>query len=191
MTARPLVLASASPRRRELLARLVPAFEVVPAGLTEVLPAPVTPAAVADLALAKARAVAARVGRGVVLGADTEVVVEGEALGKPADPEAARAMLRRLRGRTHEVVTGVAVVDATTGRAASTAVVSRVVMRDYPDTTIEAYVAAGEGLDKAGAYAIQGQGAELVAGYVGSYTNIVGLPLAETRRLLADFGISA
>lgn len=164
---------------------------MVPAGLTEVLPAPVTPAAVADLALAKARAVAARVGRGVVLGADTEVVVEGEALGKPADPEAARAMLRRLRGRTHEVVTGVAVVDATTGRAASTAVVSRVVMHDYPDTVIEAYVAAGEGLDKAGAYAIQGQGAELVAGYVGSYTNIVGLPLAETRRLLADFGISA
>jgi septum formation protein len=173
------------------LARLVSGFDVVPAGLAEVLPVPVTPAAVADLALAKARAVAARIGRGVVLGADTEVVLEGVALGKPADPEDARAMLRRLRGRTHDVVTGVAVVDAATGRTASTAVVSRVVMRDYPEATIEAYVAGGEGLDKAGAYAIQGQGADLVAGYIGSYTNIVGLPLAETRRLLADFGISA
>lgn len=151
---------------------------------------PVTPAAVAALALAKAQAVAARLGRGVVLGADTEVVLEGRALGKPAGPDEARAMLRRLRGRVHEVITGVAVVDAATGRHASTAVVSHVFMRDYPEATLEAYVTSGEGLDKAGAYAIQGRGAELVAGYVGSYTNIVGLPLAATRRLLAEFGIS-
>jgi septum formation protein len=134
--------------------------------------------------------VAAGLGRGVVLGADTEVVLEGEALGKPAGPEEARAMLRRLRGRVHEVITGLAVVDAGSGRRATTAVVSRVLMRDYPETTLEAYVASGEGLDKAGGYAIQGRGIDLVAGYVGSYTNIVGLPLAATGRLLADFGIS-
>jgi septum formation protein len=99
-------------------------------------------------------------------------------------------MLRRLRGRVHEVITGLAVVDAGSGRRATTAVVSRVLMRDYPETTLEAYVATGEGLDKAGGYAIQGRGIDLVAGYVGSYTNIVGLPLAATGRLLADFGIS-
>lgn len=163
---------------------------MVPADLVETLPVPVTPGAVAALALAKARAVAARLGRGVVLGADTEVVLEGEPLGKPAGPEEARAMLRRLRGRSHEVVTGLAVVDAAGGGQASTAVLTRVVMRAYPDEAIETYVASGEGLDKAGAYAIQGRGAELVAGYVGSYTNIVGLPLAATRRLLAEFGIS-
>jgi MAF protein len=169
----------------------VPDFEVVPAHLAERLPVPVTPAAVAALALAKARAVATRLGRGVVLGADTEVVLQGEPLGKPTGSDEARAMLRRLRGRTHEVVTGLAVVDAATGRQASITVVSRVVMRDYPDEVLEAYVASGEGLDKAGAYAIQGRGIDLVAGYIGSYTNIVGLPLAATRQLLADFGIRA
>ena len=161
----------------------------MPAGLTEALPVPATPAAVAALALAKAQAVAAGLAAGVVLGADTEVVLGGEPLGKPADPEQARAMLRRLRGRVHEVITGLALVEAATGRRASTAVVSRVVMRDYPDEAIVAYVASGEGAAKAGGYAIQGRGADLVAGYVGSYTNIVGLPLAETRRMLVEFGI--
>jgi septum formation protein len=145
--------------------------------------------AVRRLALDKARAVAARVGEGIVLGADTVVAIDGDALGKPADPREARAMLQRLRGRTHEVITGVAVVDARSGRVDGTAVTSRVTMTDYGDPEIDAYVASGEPLDKAGAYAIQGGGGALVAGYEGSFTNIVGLPLAETARLLAAFGV--
>ena len=132
---------------------------------------------------------AARVRRGVVLAADTIVVLDGEPLGKPASPDAAREMLRRLRGREHEVVTGLAVVDAGTGRATSTAVTSLVRMAEYSDATIDAYVATGAPLDKAGGYAIQDLGAELVAGVVGSYTNVIGLPVGETRRLLTEFGV--
>ena len=146
--------------------------------------------AVARLALDKARAVATRVGQGIVLGADTVVAIDGHALGKPAGPEEARAMLRRLRGRAHEVITGVAVVDARTGRSERTAVTSRVRMADYGESEIDAYVAGGEPLDKAGAYAIQGAGASLVAGLEGSYSNVVGLPLRETARLLAAFGVA-
>ncbi len=184
-----VVLASASPRRRELLGRICPAFEVVPAAVDETLPGPPTSDAVAAVALRKARAVAGRLGRGVVLGADTVVVLDGEALGKPASPAQAAAMLRRLRGREHAVVTGLAAVDAGSGRTATAAETSRVVMASYPDAAIEAYVATGEPLDKAGAYAIQGAGRVLVAGWTGSFTNIVGLPLEAARRLLAEFGV--
>jgi septum formation protein len=162
----------------------------VPSDLEETLPPGSLRDAVARLALDKARAVAARTAEpAVVLGADTVVVIDGEALGKPADPAEARAMLRRLRGRPHEVITGVAVVDTPTGRAATVSVVSRVRMGDYDEAALEAYVAGGEPLDKAGAYAIQGAGGALVAGLEGSFSNVVGLPLAETARLLADFGV--
>jgi septum formation protein len=185
-----VILASASPRRWELLGRLGIAFTVLPSEIEETLEGPPTPEVVARLALAKARAVAGRVGQGVVLGADTVVVIDGVALGKPADVDDARAMLRRLRGRTHDVVTGVAVVDAGGSREASTAVVTRVVMYDVGDEAIDAYLATGEPLDKAGAYAIQGAGAALVAGYVGSYSNVVGLPLTATAELLQQFGVA-
>jgi septum formation protein len=124
-----------------------------------------------------------------VLGADTVVVVDGQPLGKPADAEEARRMLRRLRGRVHEVLTAVAVVDARSGRSRTLTVVSRVRMADYDEAAIASYVAGGEPLDKAGAYAIQGEGGALVAGLEGSFSNVVGLPLAETARLLAAFGV--
>jgi len=184
-----VILASASPRRRELLARLIHDFVVVPSNVDEALAAPITPAPVAALALRKARAVAGRVTEGVVLGADTIVVVDGQPLGKPTSHDDACAMLRRLRGRSHEVITGVGVVDAASGREAATAVVTRVFMASFSDEAIDDYVATGEPFDKAGAYAIQEKGSDLVAGYVGSYTNIVGLPLDATRRLLRDFGV--
>ena len=161
----------------------------MPSDLEEVLATGPLPEAAARLALDKARAVAARVGAGVVLGADTIVVVDGEALGKPASSEEARVMLRRLRGREHEVITGVAIVDALSGRSETAAVESRVWMTSYGEAEIDAYVASGEPLDKAGAYAIQGGGAVLVAGLEGSFSNVVGLPLAETARLLAAFGV--
>lgn len=165
-------------------------FEVIPSGVAEVLEPGPYPEAVAKLALQKAGAVAARLQGGVVLGADTIVVIDGECLGKPAHPEEARAMLVKLRGRDHLVITGVGVVEAPRGRTASTAVTSRVLMANYPDATIEAYVGSGAPLDKAGGYAIQDLGGELVAGVIGSHTNVIGLPVDETRRLLEEFGVS-
>jgi nucleoside triphosphate pyrophosphatase len=172
-----------------LLGRLIGAFEVVPSEIEEVIEGTPSGETVAALALRKARAVAERVGSAAVLGADTVVVLDGVALGKPVDDGEARSMLRRLRGRAHEVITGVAMVDAGTGREEATAVVTRVTMADVGDDVIEAYVASGEPFDKAGAYAIQGRGGALVAGFVGSYSNVVGLPLAATARLLVRFGV--
>jgi septum formation protein len=184
-----ITLASASPRRRELLARLVPEFQVVPSAVDESLDHPVGPDTVAALAMRKARAIAPRVG-GLILAADTVVVVDGDPLGKPQDPDEARAMLRRLRGRPHTVITGLAMVDSGGPRAASTAVVSEVLMRDYADSVIEAYVASGEPLDKAGAYGIQGRAGAFVTRIAGSYSGIMGLPLAETVELLQKFDIA-
>jgi nucleoside triphosphate pyrophosphatase len=184
-----LILASQSPRRQELLRRIWGEFEVIPSDADETLEAGPVTEAVAGLALRKAWAVAGRVGVGVVVAADTVVVIDGIVLGKPAGPEEAREMLARLRGRQHEVITGVAVVDAGTGRVASTAAVSRVLMAAYSDATIAAYVASGSPFDKAGGYAIQDLNGGLVDGVVGSYTNVVGLPLEATRRLLEGFGV--
>jgi septum formation protein len=162
---------------------------VSPADVDESLPSPVVPDAVRELALRKARAVATRHGEALVIGADTVVVLDDQPLGKPRDPAEARAMLRRLRGREHEVLTGVAVVHAASGRSATAVARTRVFMARYPDEVIEAYVASGEALDKAGGYGIQDLGGALVAGWIGSYSNVVGLPLAETRRLLAGAGL--
>jgi len=163
---------------------------VVPSEIDETLDAVPLPEAVARLALRKARVVAQLRPGAVVLGADTIVVIDGRDLGKPAGPSDARAMLRALRGRTHEVMTGVAVVDAVTGRHATDTVISHVTMAAYDDAAIDAYVAGGEPLDKAGAYAIQGAGGALVAGLQGSHSNVVGLPLATTAALLRRFGVA-
>jgi septum formation protein len=160
----------------------------MPSDLEETLvPGPLAEA-VARLALDKAQAVAARLREGIVLGADTVVTIDGDALGKPADPAHARAMLRRLRAREHEVITGVAVVDAGSGRAERTAVTSRVRMAAYADADIDAYVATGEPLDKAGAYAIQGLGAPLIERVEGDFFGVMGLPLRLALDLLAKFG---
>jgi septum formation protein len=192
-----VVLASASPRRRELLGRLGVAFEVVPSAVIEALGADLPAERLArDLALGKARDVAARLDPGprdrvVVLGADTLVVVDGCALGKPASPDEARSMLRRLAGRSHDVVTAVALVEVPSGREVVEAVLSRVRMRAYSESTIEAYAATEEPYDKAGAYAVQGAGRDLVLRVEGCYTNVVGLPLKTTARLLRTLGIPA
>jgi septum formation protein len=186
-----LVLASASPRRRELLGRLGLPFDVVPSEVAEALPPGVAASRIAaDLALAKARDVARRLGADlVVLGADTLVVLDGRPFGKPASREEARAMLAALRGRVHEVVTAVAVVEtAAPKREATETVTSRVLMRDYAPAELEAYVASPEPYDKAGGYGIQGEGGRLVARVEGCYTNVVGLPVSTTARLLRAFG---
>ena len=165
-------------------------FAIEPSEVDETLdPGPLAEA-VAALALRKARAVAGRRRSGLVLGADTIVVVDGEPLGKPSDRGDAAAMLRRLRGRRHDVMTGVALVDAATGASAARTVNSRVTMRAYSEAEIAGYVATDEPLDKAGAYAIQGAGGTLVADLDGSRSNVVGLPLAVTAELLRSFGLA-
>src|SRR5581483_8266225 len=141
-----------------------------------------------QLAEQKARAVALRRPDAVVLGADTVVVIDDQTLGKPGDAAEAVAMLRRLRGRVNEVVTGVAVVAG--GNAHVGSEITRVLMACYPDDVIDRYVASGAPLDKAGAYAIQDADGALVEGIVGSYTNVVGLPLALTARLLTAAGLA-
>ena len=148
------------------------------------------------LARAKARDVGDRIRAAgempaLVLGADTLVVLDQRPLGKPVSHDEARAMLRALRGRQHEVVTAVALrLEAAAGREVTDAVTSQVVMRDYSDREIDDYVATGEPDDKAGAYAVQGHGAHLVARVEGCYTNVVGLPLGTTARLLRVFGLA-
>ena len=191
-----LILASASPRRRELLERLGLPFEVRPSGIEEPLAAEVPASTLATtLARAKAADIADRLRAAgeaaLVLGADTLVVLDGQPLGKPTSQGDARAMLRALRGRSHEVVTAVVVRDADpAGRELTEAVVSQVLMRDYTDDEIAAYVATGEPDDKAGAYAVQGRGRRLVSRVDGCYTNVVGLPLRTTARLLQAFGLT-
>lgn len=183
-----LVLASASPRRRELLARLGVDFEVRPVDADETpLPGEAPEPLVRRLALAKARA-AARPGE-LALGADTVVAIENQLLGKPADEADARRMLRALSGRTHDVWTGVALFAP--GKEGGTRELAhvertRVTFRELSEAEIVDYVASGEPLDKAGAYAIQGGAAPFVERVDGDYDNVVGLPLATVRQLLAE-----
>lgn len=183
-----LVLASQSPRRRELLLQLGLAPEVRPANTDEsVLPGEPPRAYVLRVAREKARAVPGE----VVLAADTAVVLDGEVLGKPLDAADARRMLRALSGTRHEVITGVCVRLGADGPGAELeAVVStEVVFARLSDRAVEWYVATGEPLDKAGAYAIQGAGGAFVAEVRGSVSNVVGLPLVETAELLARAGL--
>jgi septum formation protein len=191
----PLVLASASPRRRELLARAGIACEVhAPEVPEERAPGESPEDFATRVALAKALAVARRVGREprrVVLAADTIVVESGDVLGKPRDPAEAASHLRRLAGRRHRVLTAVAVLDSATLEARQALVESAVALRAASEGEIAAYVASGEPLDKAGAYAAQGEGRRFVAGIEGSETNVIGLPLEESLRLLREAGVQA
>ena len=194
-SALPLVLASASPRRRELLARAGIAFEVLPPELREEREPGETPEAFAvRLAFEKALAVARLVGREprrVVLAADTIVVQGADVLGKPRDAAEAASHLRRLAGRRHRVLTAVAVLDSATLEARRALVESGVAMRAASESEIAAYVATGEPLDKAGAYAAQGEGRRFVACIDGSETNVIGLPLEESLALLREAGVEA
>ena len=186
-----LVLASASPRRQELLARLGIPFTVQPSRIPEIHPPGPPAGALAAVALDKARAVAREWtgGRAVVLGADTEVVLDGHYLGKPRDATDAVRILTELSGRTHEVITGVALVEAPSGREETAAVTTRVTMAVATQEEIAAYVATGEPFDKAGGYAVQGLGARLVARVDGCLTNVIGLPVETTRGLLERWGL--
>jgi septum formation protein len=183
----PLVLASASPRRRELLQRVGLNLQIVPADIDESGVPGEAPEHMAErLARAKADAVAALMPDRLVLAADTIVVLDGRVLGKPRDDAEAADMLRDLSGRHHEVITGFAICGDAPGTSGT--VTTKVHFRSLDAAVIDRYVATGEPLDKAGAYGIQGVGAMLVRGIEGSYTNVVGLPLVEVLAAIADHG---
>lgn len=182
-----MVLASGSPRRIEMLRGLGLEPEIRPADIDETPRPGETPDAyVVRLAREKA-ATRAEPGE-LVLGADTIVVLDGELLGKPTGPSDARAMLGRLAGQVHEVLTGVALVEPAKEREVDTLVSTRVRLSSMTDDEIAWYVATGEPLDKAGSYAVQGLGAMFVHAIDGNYTNVVGLPLPQLRQLMRQLG---
>jgi len=190
-TVPPIVLASTSPRRIEILRRSGLAFRAVAPGIDERPPMPLGPLRfVAWAAAAKAGAVARRAPGALVVAADTEVVRRGRIYGKPADPGQAAAFLRSLSGQTHQVYTAVHVIDGRSGREAHGISRTDVTIRELSARVIEAYVRTGEAQDKAGAYAIQGEGRRLVKSIRGPYDNVVGMPMRLLTRLLGECGIS-
>lgn len=185
-----LILASASPRRRALLSLLGLPFDVVEVDVEEERLEGESPQGmVMRLSRAKVEAVAARRREGVVIACDTMVVLGGEVLGKPADPEEARRMLHRLWGREHKVCSGLAVRDVESGRWHAVCDETMVTMRDYSDEEISAYVASGDPLDKAGAYAIQSASFHPVARIEGCYASVMGLPLRAVVQALRTLGL--
>lgn len=196
---RRLILASASRGRKWVLEQLGLDFDVMLSCVDEEgfnITDPVE--LVSRLSLEKARDVAARVGTGsgdgpedgaLVIGSDTVVVQDGEIIGKPRDLEDARRMLMRLAGRAHEVVSGVALVEAGSGRCQVDHDITTVRVRDISHDIIERYIRTGEPLGKAGAYAIQGRGALIIDGIDGCYFNVVGLPIRKLSDMLMNFGV--
>jgi septum formation protein len=186
------ILASGSPRRRELLREAGYEFELVSAPVDEVAHSWLT---IRELttwnAARKAAGVSLIAPDGVVLAADTLVTIDGEVLGKPADFEEAVRILRRLSGRSHEVWTAVRICHSEQGKAESFHEMSRVYFRALDERAIRNYLSKIDPLDKAGAYAAQGHGKEIIERIDGSYTNVVGLPMEKTVRVLRAFGISA
>jgi len=189
----PFYLASASPRRRELLESLGVALRLEPAGVDEsTLPGETAQDHVVRLAARKAAAAAAALrDRGIealVLAADTIVTIEGDILGKPEDEADALSMLRRLAGKRHDVLTACRLVRSDDGRAAATVAISGVRFNPWDEPLARWYVATGEPMDKAGAYGIQGRGVLLSAGIEGSWSNVVGLPLESLPALFREVG---
>ena len=185
------VLASGSPRRRELLENAGYEFEIVSPPGDEVSHAWLT---IRELTIWNATRKALRVSQNlpdaVVLAADTLVTIEGRVLGKPADLEDAMEILRRLSGRAHEVWTAVCICHAARGKSQSFHEISRVYFRELSDRAIRDYLAKVDSLDKAGAYAAQGHGTEIIERIEGSYSNVVGLPMERTTAALRAFGVT-
>ncbi len=187
-----VILASASPRRVELLSPLLGALEVIPSGIDEVPLDGEGPAEhVRRLAEEKARQVAKAYPDVWVIGADTVVFIDGMIMGKPVDAVAARAMLARLSGRQHLVYTGFSIMKLAAGQKLNQVVESAVIFRKIPADEMNWYLNSAEPYDKAGAYAVQGQGAFFIREIRGSYTNVMGLPLCELVDSLKSLGVIA
>jgi septum formation protein len=182
----PLILASASPRRAELLRELKLKFEVIPGDAVEIFDEQLSPLELCQLnAHRKARAVSKKNPDAVVLGADTLVFLDREIFGKPADLDDAKRMLTELQGRTHQVVTGVSLIHLRAHRECIFAVSTEVTFRPLDEDQIRDYLGKTSPLDKAGAYAIQEHGDKIVAEISGSYSNVVGLPVERLQEELA------
>ena len=184
-----LTLASASPRRQELLSQLGLEFRTIPSDIPEdPLPGESADEMVRRLSLEKAQAVARRIGGGYVIGADSTVVLNGRAIGKPADADEARRMLLELRGTHHQVTTGLTVIDVASDRHLTDSMASDIEMRDYSVEEMEASISSGTPMDKAGAYAIQDQDFRPGQMVKGCYTNVIGLPLCRLLEMLEELG---
>mgnify|MGYP004704094767 CR=1 FL=1 len=187
---RRLILASGSPRRQELLQSVGADFVVDPSQASEEVEGAMHPAELVQvLALRKAAEVAARYSDGLVIGSDTIVALGDEVMGKPKDEADARRMLLRLSGHTHQVHTGVAIIDAASAKKQVAAECTQVTMRPISLDEVERYIATGEPRDKAGAYAIQGRACLFITGIDGCYFNVVGLPLQRLNTMLREFGV--
>ncbi len=185
-TQRRLILASGSPRRRELLSRMGYTFEICAPDVDEHVSGHASDI-VFTLAQRKAHAAAEHFDDGVIVASDTLVSLDGAPLGKPEDADDARRMLAALSGREHEVFTGVCVIDAATGRSETRSVRTGVTFRALTAEEIDAYIATGEPMDKAGAYAIQGGAGAFVSGLDGELENVIGFPVVEVKEMLAHF----
>jgi septum formation protein len=186
---RKIVLASASPRRRELLTKIGLNFIIDPSDCPENLERDLDPVELAQVvSLEKAQAVASKHPDAIIIAADTIGILRGKIIGKPHTAEEAIRMLKTLSGRSHRVVTGITVIDTNNHQTITRAVETRVHLKRLSDTEIKNYVKSGEPLDKAGAYAIQGLGSVLVEKIDGDYYNVVGLPLNSLAEALKRFG---
>ncbi|MBX3005259.1 MAG: septum formation protein Maf [Anaerolineales bacterium] len=188
----PLILASTSPRRKELLGLFGQPFEVMPADINEdVLPGEVPSDYVVRLARGKAQAIAARLEarQAIVIAADTTVVHAGEIIGKPQDAADAERILRALRGHAHEVYSGLCLLNTASGAEVAELAFSPVPMRNYSDSEMSAYIASGEPLDKAGAYGIQNASFHPVEDFSGCFANVAGLPLCHLLRNWLRWGM--
>ena len=186
-----IILASASPRRKELLEKIGLIFKVEPSNYEEDMPLRLEPHEFArKLSLEKARAVAVRRTNSIVIAADTFVVFDGRILGKPHTERDAREMLQTISGNYHSVITGFSIIDTGTNKILSKSVETKVYIKALTSAEIESYAKSGEPLDKAGAYAIQGLGSVFVEKIDGDYYNVVGLPLSALTEALKEFGIN-
>ena len=181
-----LILASGSPRRRELLTKMGYEFEILVPDVDEHVPGPARDV-VAILSRRKADAAASQLSDGVIIASDTLVSMNGDVLGKPADEADAHRMLRELSGNIHEVFTGVTLADAADGRRQTQVVCTQVRFRKLTDEEIWAYIRTGEPMDKAGAYGIQGGAGIFVASLDGSYENVMGFPVGDIDAMLKEF----
>jgi septum formation protein len=189
LSGRRLILASSSPRRAQLLRQVGIPFRRMKVNVEEDLSSRLAPADyVLSLAEKKARSAASQLKRGLVLGADTIVLFQGKILEKPQDAQEAKEMLSRLSGHTHQVYTGLALIDMSEGRTAAGYEITNVRFRSLSPDFITSYVETGEPLDKAGAYGVQKKGALLVERVEGCFYNVVGLPLSKLLALLQELG---
>ena len=186
-----IVLASASPRRKELLEQIGLQFEIEPSNHDEELHHDLTPHEMARaLSIEKAQVVASKYKDAIIIAADTFIVIGERIIGKPHTDEEAREMLAFLSGKSHLVITGYTVLDTDEGKQVTNSVETTVYMKTLTSGEVESYIATGEPIGKAGAYAIQGLGAAFVEGIEGDYSNVVGLPLNALATSLKEFGVT-